>query len=776
MVFAELPGEGTELNELFTRVAELEDQLNNQQQVSDLSIGTGATSIESFAAVNTGLTSLFALDPLDQEITKLLTPAGEIDAAHTNAIVSHATDDPLNLYYLENPAHDGQIKILHPENGKILNINSGGNFANASTITINDGFFTLMLYSEENGNKWLPLQTASGVGDNLGNHTATIDLDLVQNKIVDVDSMDFDAGGLFKIDGGVANNGIAFSLPTTRAFGFYITNLVTPKLGITETSIFYSVDIDLNERDIFDIDRLRFVSSSAAPTSASDPSIYLDGVSNMVFNLDDQKQWFWTNFNQTIMQLDRTGVNNDTVLTIETDFSDASAVPRIDIFRDDPSPAINDDIGLIRFIGTDAALNSQVYSQIATEYMNVTDGREASNMIFVVSYDTGAATQFVPFMGLNLTNSNQIAMLKDTNFSADIYMNTNSIFLDNDGDSGIFSASDDVLQFFTSTIIRFAIEDSLISAGSELTMLANPITNITYEDFDEIVTPANPAANHVRLYGKLDGGFTKLFYKQENGTEVGPLGTAGGGGSQTPWIADIDADGFDLKDLSNIEFRNTTGAPGSTVASMYADAGGININVPIGDVITFKFSGSDNVFIDDDEIRFGSGRAHRLVASSTAFQIDSENTSDTIEFRNGTSRTFPTFEIDDGASVFYTNTTSTAPYSFEFIQNHDTPSANRGIVQINALAENSVSADTIYGRIDFSTGGSILSGDESGRVQIEVRTNGNLVNVLECEGDTVSNTGKLGFYSHSTIALQTGVAVSASAIHAALVALGLITA
>lgn len=773
MVFAELPGEGTELNELFSRVSELEDQLNNQQQVSDLSIGTGVTTIESFAAVNTGLTSLFVLDPLDQEITKLLSPAGEIDAAHTNAIVSHATDDPLNLYHIENPAHNGQIKILHPENGKSLNINPGGNFANTSIFSVDDGFFTLMLYSEENGNKWLPLQTATGVGDNLGNHTATIDLDLVQNKIVDVDSLDFDAGGLFKIDGGVANNGIAFSLPTTRAFGFYITNLVTPKLGITETSIFYSVDIDLNERDIFDIDRLRFVSSSAAPTSAADPSIYLDGSSNMVFNLDDQKQWFWTNFNQTIMQLDRDGVNNDTVLTIETDSADASAVPRIDIFRDDPSPIINDDIGLIRFIGTDAALNAQVYSQIATEYMNVTDGREASNMIFVVSYDTGAATQFVPFMGLNLTNSNQIAMLKDTNFSADIYMNSNSIYLDNDGDSGIFSASDDVLQFFTSTIIRFAIEDNLISAGSEFTMLANPITNITYEDFDEIVTPANPAANHVRLYGKLDGGVTKLFYKQENGTEVGPLGA--GGSSQTPWIANIDADGFDLQDLSNIEFRNTTGAPGSTVASMYADAGGININVPIGDVITFKLSGSDNIFIDEDEIRFGSGRAHRFVANLTSFHFDAENTSDSIEFRNGTSRIAPTFEIDDGISSFYTNATSVAPYAFQFIQNHDTPSTNRGIVQINALAENSISANTIYGRLDFSTAGSIVSGDEAGRVQIEVRTNGGLVNILECEGDNVSNTGKLGFYNHSTIAQQTGVAVSTSAIHAALVALGLIT-
>lgn len=41
-------------------------------------------------------------------------------------------------------------------------------------------------------------------------------------------------------------------------------------------------------------------------------------------------------------------------------------------------------------------------------------------------------------------------------------------------------------------------------------------------------------------------------------------------------------------------------------------------------------------------------------------------------------------------------------------------------------------------------------------------------------GDAAAD--KVGFYGHATIAQQTGVAVSAAGIHAALVALGLITA
>lgn len=69
-----------------------------------------------------------------------------------------------------------------------------------------------------------------------------------------------------------------------------------------------------------------------------------------------------------------------------------------------------------------------------------------------------------------------------------------------------------------------------IKLSANLDFNAKNIENTNLQDFDEIATPANPSANHVRAYGKLDGGVTKLFYKQENGVEVGPLGVAGAGG------------------------------------------------------------------------------------------------------------------------------------------------------------------------------------------------------------------------------------------------------
>ena len=55
---------------------------------------------------------------------------------------------------------------------------------------------------------------------------------------------------------------------------------------------------------------------------------------------------------------------------------------------------------------------------------------------------------------------------------------------------------------------------------------------------------------------------------------------APGAASQTPWTQDIDADGFDLQDISNIEFRNTVLAPGATVPAIYKDVNGIKLNTP----------------------------------------------------------------------------------------------------------------------------------------------------------------------------------------------------
>lgn len=70
--------------------------------------------------------------------------------------------------------------------------------------------------------------------------------------------------------------------------------------------------------------------------------------------------------------------------------------------------------------------------------------------------------------------------------------------------------------------------------------------------------------------------------------------TSGGGGSQTPWTSDIDGDGFDLTDLSNVLFRETTGAPTGTDVGLYRDnSGDLNVNVLTSKALNIQVNGTD---------------------------------------------------------------------------------------------------------------------------------------------------------------------------------------
>ena len=111
-------------------------------------------------------------------------------------------------------------------------------------------------------------------------------------------------------------------------------------------------------------------------------------------------------------------------------------------------------------------------------------------------------------------------------------------------------------------------------SGEEMAVVALPVGDLT-----------SPTDGHVIAYNATDDEFELVAQ-------------SGGGGSQTPWASDIDADGFDLNDLSNIEFRATAGAPAGTVLSIHADAGGINYNVATGDVHDFWVNGAAQAHID----------------------------------------------------------------------------------------------------------------------------------------------------------------------------------
>ena len=87
-----------------------------------------------------------------------------------------------------------------------------------------------------------------------------------------------------------------------------------------------------------------------------------------------------------------------------------------------------------------------------------------------------------------------------------------------------------------------------IFARKDLDVLGNVV------QFTERALPGNPPANQGKLYIRDLATVTTLFFLDSAGTETNLL-LGGGGGSQTPWLQNIVAGGFDLTDLSNILFR-----------------------------------------------------------------------------------------------------------------------------------------------------------------------------------------------------------------------------
>ena len=126
----------------------------------------------------------------------------------------------------------------------------------------------------------------------------------------------------------------------------------------------------------------------------------------------------------------------------------------------------------------------------------------------------------------------------------------------------------------------------------------------TVHQMNDRTDPAAPAAGDVYFYAKLDGGIAKLFYRQSNGTIVGPLGT-GGGGSQTPWLSDIDAAGFDLNNFGTLSF-DVTGT------DIIVDTIGMLTTVPSGDVFDWTIAGSRKLLIDTNDSTFDT---HLLVSN-----------------------------------------------------------------------------------------------------------------------------------------------------------------
>lgn len=105
--------------------------------------------------------------PVNHPLTKNKTPAGEISLVAGSVIVTHPTDNPINLYWVDDIPHDGVWFFLTVEQAKTLNLNPGGSFDIADIITLTDSDFAFCkFYKSINKIKVLVGSAVGGQGAN----------------------------------------------------------------------------------------------------------------------------------------------------------------------------------------------------------------------------------------------------------------------------------------------------------------------------------------------------------------------------------------------------------------------------------------------------------------------------------------------------------------------------------------------------------------------------------------------------------------------------------
>jgi len=180
------------------------------------------------------------------------------------------------------------------------------------------------------------------------------------------------------------------------------------------------------------------------------------------------------------------------------------------------------------------------------------------------------------------------------------------------------------------------------------------------------------------------------------GAGVAPTFQAAAGAGQSPWLSDIDGDGFDLKDLSNLEFRDTEGAPAGTVRAIYADSGGIILNVPTAKNFDFQFNGISKFVINGDANGIALGTNIDLRVGDNDITFDSIN----VSISSTSGRMF--FDVTDNSDDFnwrFANTT-------KMVMNTVKLDIEDKFIELESIASPGVTGSATVGRLFMDSGNS----------------------------------------------------------------------
>lgn len=219
-------------------------------------------------------------------------------------------------------------------------------------------------------------------------------------------------------------------------------------------------------------------------------------------------------------------------------------------------------------------------------------------------------------------------------------------------------------------------------------------------------------AGTTRLDGTLNlsslTGSTQCLTVDTNGDVSGTGSPCGSSGSQTPWTSDIDADGFDLVDLSDLKFRETTGGLAGSDVGFYRDnSGDLTGNVLTGKDFNIAINGTDEYAFNSTTAAFGNNSitnlgsnvtaAAGLVINTTSGDLDLQANGNVLLQPASTGDTIVTIDND---SNFQVNGSISENGSAAIINLTLADDANNDTVNgiaVNATSANTGDTDTLYG-------------------------------------------------------------------------------
>jgi len=159
--------------------------------------------------------------------------------------------------------------------------------------------------------------------------------------------------------------------------------------------------------------------------------------------------------------------DNSTQLALVSTDADASVGPRLDMIRDSSSPAANDAIGALRFLGDDSAGNEVSYVNIQAIIGDPTDGAEDG----ILKLETRVNSSLKERITMNSTELVINEESADLNFRVESNANTHTLFVNAGTDKvGIKTSSPDgLLHIHTAsagTVSAGAVADELVLENS----------------------------------------------------------------------------------------------------------------------------------------------------------------------------------------------------------------------------------------------------------------------------------------------------------------------